>query len=702
MDYRDLLDECRDSAKEKMIEAKELTSELVMDIAGKLSAAAQGEQVRISNIVAEVARATGKDFLDVRKFVRNTLATEGWEVSLMTEKTFKIAWQNLDEPHGELRHFSVDADNKELANAKAIETLKRDGVPEELIEIKAVELDESKVNEEEFAEPSMRKPGTKPKKKLHKKIADPEPPEELDDPKLDLEADEPEGELAPDEEDKPKALPDTDQEPEPSDPDVPPPPEEVLEPEQPIEMRKEYLGKTDDTHYYFVTTEGEGGEIADFVLVDQEGAKKFSAEDNDIEIREENIAQFIIDAIRDVKVASIERSVFMKYIYPKLIEESPSEEEFLEEPGEPEDKGAEEQSAQGEEQAGIPAELPRESKVKEQDVGAWRKATNKPRLDKMKAKADKDKKQVKENSLIETKVTDDAGNEFTVYLLDEGGTDTVIEVNGRKFNFSQEFASMWRDDQGVLSEAGLKELALDALSNLGEEEHAELVSQATAEEPPEEMDESVKDMEAELDVLSKMSMSELLDAVGESRKDLPEKEDLIDELMLRKFGKEYSSYLKRQVGIESKENNEGVSNMNKEEMLKLAEEKENEATDAAKGVKALIKLAKEALHDGDYAKLAEFATKLAEIEANLPAEAEEKAEDEPEEEPKDEPKEEEPELDLSDESVEEKRTKEEAEAKAKKEKEEKEKKAKESKIPVEKPDLSESKGESRLRDLLNL
>jgi len=31
--------------------------------------------------------------------------------------------------------------------------------------------------------------------------------------------------------------------------DVPPPPDEVKEPEQPLEMRKEYLGRSEDTHY---------------------------------------------------------------------------------------------------------------------------------------------------------------------------------------------------------------------------------------------------------------------------------------------------------------------------------------------------------------------------------------------------------------------------------------------------------------------
>jgi len=59
--------------------------------------------------------------------------------------------------------------------------------------------------------------------------------------------------------------------------DVPPPPDEVKEPEQPLEMRKEYLGRSEDTHYYFITTEGENGDVDDFVITNQEGVKQYSA-----------------------------------------------------------------------------------------------------------------------------------------------------------------------------------------------------------------------------------------------------------------------------------------------------------------------------------------------------------------------------------------------------------------------------------------
>lgn len=132
------------------------------------------------------------------------------------------------------------------------------------------------------------------------------------------------------------------------DSDVPPPPDEVKDNDTPMEMRKEYLGKSEETHYYFITTESGTGDIDDFVIADQDGLKKYSAKDQDMEISEEGIADFLIAAIRDMTIATIERSIFLKYIYPKLDEEEPElpeeeeEEEFsekpVEEPAEEEEK----------------------------------------------------------------------------------------------------------------------------------------------------------------------------------------------------------------------------------------------------------------------------------------------------------------------------------------------------------------------------
>jgi len=74
MDYQELLRECRISAKEEVSEAKALTSKLVMDIVGKLSVAAQGEKVRISDIIKQVRNETGKDYFTVQsKYAKTTV-----------------------------------------------------------------------------------------------------------------------------------------------------------------------------------------------------------------------------------------------------------------------------------------------------------------------------------------------------------------------------------------------------------------------------------------------------------------------------------------------------------------------------------------------------------------------------------------------------------------------------------------------------
>jgi len=663
------------------------------------------------------------------------------------------------------------------------------------------------------------------------------------------------------------------------DPDAPPaPPEEVKDPEKPMEMKKEYLGKSEDVHYYFITTEGGEGIVDDFVIVDQEGVKKYSGRDQNIEVVEENIADFLIQAIRDINIAQIERSVFMKYIYPKLIEKEDEEEEVIEEPEE--EEGKKKPLAPEEEE-----ELPRESKKIESKVNE-QKLTTKEQLEvalgllsaaqeeefkeictemeedtnekkktptckkcdkkhwpfqKCKEAEGRDEQEklqedrgyhvefdiadtvmaedsaaisssikkalfkfgwdirnlsvgtshprresetsekkkppvckkcnkahwpfkkcggVKESKLTEMKVTADDGSEFDVRLVGDGTKDTVIEVNRREFRFSPEFASMWMDDEGVLSEEGLRELTLDAISNLEEDDYNELVGQAKAddvevedadwaeqkkstpgetdwplkdrptgeeeektiddvdmskpgplhrplkyrpkkklapeEEEPKEIgepenefesiDENSEDIEQELDTLDQMSIEELRDVVGEAAKRLPEKDDLIDAAMHDKFGDKYTKYLKQQVGLENK-NNEGDNDMDEKKTIgdyeaaipdfakvvanakkkeaeakkalaqaekdeaeakkalaqakkdeginpkpedseetkikKLSEEDEEiNETDVAKGAKALIQLAKEALKDGDYQKAAEYCGKLAEIEAVVPAEAE--------------------------------------------------------------------------------
>jgi hypothetical protein len=69
----------------------------------------------------------------------------------------------------------------------------------------------------------------------------------------------------------------------------------------------------------------------------------------------------------------------------------------------------------------------------------------------------------------------DGTNEFDVVLSDSGTDETAITINGREFNFSQDFASMWRTAEGELTVEGLRELAMEVLSSMEGEEYEELV-----------------------------------------------------------------------------------------------------------------------------------------------------------------------------------------------------------------------------------
>jgi len=155
--------------------------------------------------------------------------------------------------------------------------------------------------------------------------------------------------------------------------------------------------------------------------------------------------------------------------------------------------------------------------VKE-DISGWREAVGRSKLRKMKksdrekAEEEIEKKDVKEeaedniqrvkseesneskNHLIEMKVTDDVGNELEIYLIDDDTSDTVISVNGREFRFDSEFVSMWRDEEtGELSEEGLKELALDAVSSLDQDDYNVLVAVDDVHEEDEEDEEVVEE-----------------------------------------------------------------------------------------------------------------------------------------------------------------------------------------------------------------
>jgi hypothetical protein len=518
----------------------------------------------------------------------------------------------------------------------------------------------------------------------------------------------------------------------------------------------------------------------------------------------------------------------MKYVYPKLIELVPEEEEFLAEPGEEEGLRKEELHPEEEER-------PRESKTSEKKKPPICKKCGKAHWPFQKCKESKNLIELKAVGRIQ--ITDDEENSFDVQILDDGTPDLLMTIGEREFRFSPEFVSMWRDEvTGILSEEGIKEIALLKLADLDEKDYNELLGK-TAEESDEEVDDMEKSIPGEID---------------RPLKDRPEKEEgeeefseKLEELSTELFNKRlaeltseesaevhqayrewqevgegknqpgvrdgtgpakgsYQRKIKGDVGKrkqagekcpkENKENEniEGDNDMDEKKtpkslhveaegleakakklhkeaddlakkereakegvnpkkedseekkIKKLAEEEVKEEkieeTDVAKGAKALIKLAKDALKDSDYAKAAEWCTKLAEIEAVVPPEAEEEAkkdtsvevEDEPKEEDK--PEEDVPEDDLDDalqdeskddelvvdeakskeekdkakakkdkEKAKVKKTKEDEKAKAAKEKARKAKAKKESKIRVESTqDITETKGIERLKGLLNM
>ena len=382
------------------------------------------------------------------------------------------------------------------------------------------------------------------------------------------------------------------------------------------EIEKEYLGKTEDTHFYLIFSE------EDLQILDQEGVLKYSAKDNNLDMADTN--NFIIQAIQEIEIEAIERSVFMKYILPLLLEEEPEEELEDEEKEIPEIGEEEKKKEEPVESKNIskalkksakygptknktkkiptkkkeskvdeeisrkefllkkksrleqelekatkdikvkiaavksdldklgPADAAKESKVEEGALDDFEAEDTveviidgKPRLGKIKkihrlgdmadvdfGKGDvygihfnrmtiqKCHNEAKESKkkLIETQVSDEE-NTFEVSLVDDGSEDTVIDINGREFRFSSDFADLWRNEEGGLSKEGLTEIALDALANLEEEDYGELVGQASAQ----------KDAEKELDRDS--------DEVGNFK---TEERNLTEEDLTEKDIKDYS------------------------------------------------------------------------------------------------------------------------------------------------------------------
>lgn len=118
------------------------------------------------------------------------------------------------------------------------------------------------------------------------------------------------------------------------------------------------------------------------------------------------------------------------------------------------------------------------------------------------------------------------GFAFEVRLV-EDKEEIVININDKQdFKFTQEFASLYRDDDGTISEDNLRELGKNALASLEEEFFHEIAAEEPVtddeeveeteeieEEPEETFEESIKESkelkEGETEDLSKLSDEEL-------------------------------------------------------------------------------------------------------------------------------------------------------------------------------------------------
>ncbi len=82
---------------------------------------------------------------------------------------------------------------------------------------------------------------------------------------------------------------------------------------------KEYIGKTEDNHYYMITNGGSGdSEPNELQIVDQNGDVKLTSKDYNIDASDP--VSFIVKAIEEVEIDEITRSVFVKYFIPLLDE----------------------------------------------------------------------------------------------------------------------------------------------------------------------------------------------------------------------------------------------------------------------------------------------------------------------------------------------------------------------------------------------
>ncbi len=108
-------------------------------------------------------------------------------------------------------------------------------------------------------------------------------------------------------------------------------------PPKTAEIEKQFLGKTADTYFYFVTTSSDADVVDDMQVVDQDGDIQFSAKDKGIEISDEPV-DFLKAVYQELKIEDISRDVFLQYFLPGLERQVKDEEENVDKAlDEPED-----------------------------------------------------------------------------------------------------------------------------------------------------------------------------------------------------------------------------------------------------------------------------------------------------------------------------------------------------------------------------
>ena len=179
------------------------------------------------------------------------------------------------------------------------------------------------------------------------------------------------------------------------------------------ENEKEYFGKKEDVFYYL--KKQEEGE-PDLLIVDAEGQSLFSASENEIDTSD--IFHFILAAVPAVEPSEVSADIFMRYIKPKVEELEHEDEEF--EPDMDADNVLSPEKPKS----------PFESKLKFSFNGLVFEA--------------------------------DASAE---------GTNTVLEIKGKKFTFNEDFSSFFKKaDNDTLTDDGVVELAMYILGSLDEAE----------------------------------------------------------------------------------------------------------------------------------------------------------------------------------------------------------------------------------------